>query len=86
MRELQHMLIANNQFVPLYKQAYQIMQKRPPECYIFFLLLSPINQSHDLYTTTFAFSPMTHPFLMHRPPVQTHFLINTEHLHVYNLA
>ena len=25
------MLIENNPFVPLYKQAYQIMQERPPE-------------------------------------------------------
>ena len=31
MGELQQMLIANNPFVPLYKQAYQIMQERPPE-------------------------------------------------------
>ena len=31
MGELQQMLIANNPFVPLYKQAYQIMQESPPE-------------------------------------------------------
>ena len=31
MEELQQMLIANNPFVPLYKQAYQIMQESPPE-------------------------------------------------------
>ena len=31
MAELQQMLIANNPFVPLYKQAYQIMQESPPE-------------------------------------------------------
>ena len=31
MGELQDMLIANNPFVPLYKQAYQIMQETPPE-------------------------------------------------------
>ena len=44
--ELQEMLTANNPFVPLYKQAYQIMQERPPELvyktcviFIFFMLL-----------------------------------------------
>ena len=31
MGELQDMLIANNPFVPLYKQAHQIMQETPPE-------------------------------------------------------
>ena len=31
MGELQDMLIANNSFVPLYKQVYQIMQETPPE-------------------------------------------------------
>ena len=31
MGELQQMLITNNPFVPLYKQAYQIMQESPPE-------------------------------------------------------
>jgi hypothetical protein len=31
MGELQDLLNANNPFVPLYKQAYQIMQETPPE-------------------------------------------------------
>ena len=31
MGELQDMLITNNPFVPLYKQAHQIMQETPPE-------------------------------------------------------
>jgi hypothetical protein len=31
MAELQEMLNANNPFVPLYKQAYQIMQETPPD-------------------------------------------------------
>ena len=41
------MLIANNPFVPLYKQAYQIMQESPPELQSNFQMSLVLQQGDD---------------------------------------